>query len=336
MSYQDRYSPHDSQKDHFSPLNWFWRGSLPAGIFAGLRVKIHSTFLLLIALVLFLGPAAWPILDRVVFLAMLLVAVAMHEIGHALVLHKLAAGVGEVILWPLGELSEPPPRRPADAFTLALAGPAINLMVCALAAGALHLFCKATIPLWPQLWTLAPGTATETRFYLWHLYNASASVLLINLLPALPLDAARMLHAGFWSRIGYARAMLATCDAGIATSLTVGAWAIYAAKWWVLSAMVLCLIYSLQRRAQIKLAGLASFEDYDLEVHLPRRHHLGRFLKWRARRQIRREEADSLRLDAILKKITTQGLRSLTWAERRVLRHATDRQRQRESADRPA
>jgi hypothetical protein len=57
--------------------------------------------------------------------------------------------------------------------------------------------------------------------------------------------------------------------------------------------------------------------------------------KWRARRQQKQqalERAEQQQIDAILAKVSAKGMNSLTWLEKRTLRRATERQRQRDLA----
>ena len=51
----------------------------------------------------------------------------------------------------------------------------------------------------------------------------------------------------------------------------------------------------------------------------------------RLRRQAKLEEQEQGKIDVILAKVSAQGMQSLTWTERRTLKRATERQRQRES-----
>lgn len=335
MSYQDRYSSHDSEKGHSSPMGWFWGGSLALFRVAGVTFRIHATLLLLIIMVMLLGAiSGFSLIDRAVFLAMLLVVVAIHQSVQAIATAKIGGYVDDVVLWPLGGLDEGhPPRRPMTAFTIALLGPVSMLATCAASASVLHAVYHIATPL--SVHGLAPSRAThfQVPFYLWYLYLSSYMVLLLNLVPALPLDSGRMLHAVLWSKMGYGRAMLAACTLGVVAAAVVGAYGIYCGEWYIIAAMVLVLFYCLQKRLAVRAAGVSSFDDFDSAVSRPRRHHLSRFVKWQARRQIRQEETETVRVDAILRKIHDRGLKSLTWIERRILRRATSRQREREPSE---
>ena len=67
-------------------------------------------------------------------------ALAIHEIGHAAMASWLGTDRDEVRLWPLGNMVGPSgmPQTP-DHMLVALAGPAINLVVVVVTAVALNL-----------------------------------------------------------------------------------------------------------------------------------------------------------------------------------------------------
>lgn len=122
-------------------------------------------------------------------LAVLLAAsVLAHELGHCLAALRLGLPVRRVRLFLLGGISElsRPPLRPRDEGIIAAAGPAVSVVVTAVAGA-----------LW---WLLEPGglgwlLAVE-------LTVANAAVAVFNLLPGLPLDGGRVLRAVVWSFTG--------------------------------------------------------------------------------------------------------------------------------------
>jgi hypothetical protein len=61
-----------------------------------------------------------------------------------------------------------------------------------------------------------------------------------------------------------------------------------------------------------------------------RKRRVSRRMLRAARIRARREAAERQRLDSILAKVSAQGMASLTWSERRVLRKATEKLRQSE------
>lgn len=122
------------------------------------------------------------------FVAGLLGSVLLHELGHALVSRRLGTGVTGITLELLGgytEMERDAPRPGIEA-AVSLAGPAASLML-ALGAGA----GAAALP----------GESTAARF-LAHLAISNAIIAIFNVLPGLPLDGGRALHAAIWAGTG--------------------------------------------------------------------------------------------------------------------------------------
>ena len=141
-------------------------------------------------------------------------SVLAHELGHCWAASRLGVPVQRVRLFLLGGVSElaRPPLRPRDDALIAAAGPAVSIVVAAVAGGAALVFDGRTAP-----WLLALQLAV-----------ANAVVAAFNLLPGLPLDGGVVLRAGVWALTG--RRGVGTRAAAV-TGLAVGAalvvWGLY-------------------------------------------------------------------------------------------------------------
>ncbi|RZS43454.1 Zn-dependent protease [Herbihabitans rhizosphaerae] len=122
------------------------------------------------------------------FALLLGASVLAHELSHCLVALRLGLPVRRVRLFLLGGLTEVArtPRRPVHEGLVAVAGPAVSV-VLALFSGGLLLVMPDENAVW--LLVLECGLA-------------NAAVAVFNLLPGLPLDGGRMLRAGVWSLTG--------------------------------------------------------------------------------------------------------------------------------------
>ena len=294
MGYQDRHYYRDSQSDRYSPLMWLLTGSVHLFTVSGIRVRDHVALLLFIGLTLLLGgPTGYTFSHRLISMGVLFGVILLHEFGHCFAARKVGGTAEDILLWPLGGLAEAqPPHRPLATFLTVAAGPGVNVLICAFAAVGLWTLGRIMVPTRPGDDFLAQGMNwIEPQFYLWYLYSVSYVLLLFNLLPIYPLDGGQMLQAILWRWMGYGKAMLVSCNIGIGGSILVGGYGIYNGQWLIIMVMVMCLINCIQRRSMIKAAGTWMIDEYDAtEVHRPRRHHLSRYAKWRAKRQIRREE----------------------------------------------
>jgi Zn-dependent protease len=174
--------------------------SIYGGRFLDVEFRIHVAFLFLLTFLL-LFPSAHvldPIaMGRSVALALLaLVSVFLHEMGHVLAAQGMGVPMKGSVLLPLGGvgLADLNPPLAGEMGTLlreirlAAAGPLVNMFV----AGSSGLILTARRPL-AYLWTF-PLVSTDAldRSFFW----INVFLLVVNLLPAFPLDGGRVLR--FW------------------------------------------------------------------------------------------------------------------------------------------
>jgi Zn-dependent protease/predicted transcriptional regulator len=177
--------------------------SFKLGRILGIDVYIHFTFLLLLG---FIGlsqalaggglPAA---ANGMVFFLCLFGCVLLHEYGHALMARRYGIKTRDITLLPIGGLArlERIPEKPAQELVVALAGPAVNVVI---AAGlALGLWLGGY---WQPLTSLSmTGGNTFERLLLANLFLVA-----FNLIPAFPMDGGRVLRAMLAMRLSHVRA----------------------------------------------------------------------------------------------------------------------------------
>jgi Zn-dependent protease len=108
--------------------------SLNIGSVAGTAVRVHVTFLLFLAWIFgvnyFSGgaQAAW---SGLLFIVLLFLCVLLHEIGHIFTARAFGVRTPDVILLPIGGVArlERIPERPSQEFLIAIAGPAVNIVI---------------------------------------------------------------------------------------------------------------------------------------------------------------------------------------------------------------
>src|SRR5246127_3052105 len=110
--------------------------SLPIIRIAGIQLRIHITFLLLIGWLAFGyyaegGSAAAA--ARVVFILLLFVCVVLHEFGHAFAAKAFGINTPDITLLPIGGVArlERMPEEPVQELIIAVAGPAVNVIIAA-------------------------------------------------------------------------------------------------------------------------------------------------------------------------------------------------------------
>ena len=152
------------------------------------------------------------------------VSIVMHELGHAFVARRNGLTVAGIELWALGGITrttESP--SPGVEFRVAAAGPAVTLGVviaCVVAgrviAGSSNFFEVAVAS--------SGARATPALVWLSWLATINALVLVINVVPAFPLDGGRMARAVIWKLTGDRnRATLVTGRVGQVFALAFGA-----------------------------------------------------------------------------------------------------------------
>jgi len=130
-------------------------------------------------------------------------SVVLHELGHAVVARRNGIAITSISLWMFGGMADlrSDPRTPGAEFRIAAAGPAVTLVVVAvsIATGfAIYGGTEFGDGLALQAKSNPPGGAVVLGWFA----NVNAFVLIVNLLPALPLDGGRILRALVWWRTG--------------------------------------------------------------------------------------------------------------------------------------
>src|SRR6266704_3390189 len=170
--------------------------SLPIFRIAGIQLRIHVTFLLLIGWLAFgyyaEGGSAVAA-SRIIFVLLLFLCVVLHEFGHAFAAKAFGINTPDITLLPIGGVArlERMPEEPIQELIIAAAGPAVNLII------AFCLFITGGSFVYP------PTAATSLNDVL---LTINVALVLFNLLPAFPMDGGRVLRALLATRLSYARA----------------------------------------------------------------------------------------------------------------------------------
>jgi len=185
-------------------------GSIQLGRIWGIPVRIHITFLALVAIIgvegyLKGGGLAEAGLSMLLIVA-LFACVTLHELAHSLVARSYGVRVESITLLPLGGIAamQEMPRQPHEEAVMAIAGPMASVLIATLLGAVIH-FTGYTGPVthYGQPWlTMLMGT--------------NVAIAIFNLIPAFPMDGGRVLRAVLAHYIGLVRAT------GIAVSLGQG------------------------------------------------------------------------------------------------------------------
>src|SRR5690242_11286294 len=112
------------------PMRWSYR----IGVVAGTEIKVHVTFLLIVAWWALIGyNEAGPsgALVRALALLALFACILLHEFGHILMARRFGVRTPGVILLPIGGVArlERIPDEPRQELLIAIAGPAVTVAI---------------------------------------------------------------------------------------------------------------------------------------------------------------------------------------------------------------
>jgi Zn-dependent protease/CBS domain-containing protein len=174
--------------------------SISLGRIAGVEIGLNWSWLIVFGLIFMsltaaVFPAQNPGLSDSSYLAMGFVAallffgsILLHELGHALQARREGIEIEGITLWLFGGVARFNGmfESPGAEFRIAIAGPAVTLVLAAVLIG---------------LGSLAelPSAVEGVVFWLGYI---NVVLLAFNLLPAQPLDGGRVLHSALWALRG--------------------------------------------------------------------------------------------------------------------------------------
>lgn len=186
------------------------------GDIAGIGVYIHWSFWLLPAWILLsAGGGLAGALSSVLFVFAIFGCVVLHELGHALMARQFKVGTRDITLYPIGGVAslERIPKRPSQELAIALAGPAVNVIIAAILFALLVVVGVGTQGLF---FSVAGGS------FLVNLLVVNIALVVFNMLPAFPMDGGRVLRAFLAMQLPYVRATEIAVRVGQAVAIILG------------------------------------------------------------------------------------------------------------------
>jgi len=196
-------------------MKWSWK----IGTFSGIDVFIHATFLLIIGWV---GLSYWMqthtvagTMVGIIFTLLLFLFVVLHEFGHALTARHYGVRTRDITLYPIGGIArlERMPDKPIQEFWVALAGPAVNLVLGSLLLLGLLLTGSFKLPL---------DLSLTSGSFVTRLMVVNFTLAIFNLIPAFPMDGGRVLRALLAMRMEYVSATQIAAYIGQGLALVFG------------------------------------------------------------------------------------------------------------------
>lgn len=325
--------------------------SLPLGIWFGARVRLSIFFLLIAPIICHrLGDLRVGLVTS----GLLLLSVLLHEFGHVLAARMTGGDGDEIVAAPFGGLV---PCRPdqllnSQLWTLA-GGPLVNFGLCLLSlAGGLHqtgYLASALSPFeFPEL-SLTGGFSEAVTPLLVLLFKVNWLLLVINVLPALPLDGGRLLQQVLSQRFDEVVARGIVSSIGMLTGALLLLGGMFAGNAWVVALGAVLMLFNPQESLppnELEDSEEDSFLGYDFsegytsfERSAPLQNEddepgvIGRWKNQREEDRRRRQEEEDRameeKLDRLLEKLHAQGEGALSAAEKRQLQDISARLRNR-------
>jgi Zn-dependent protease len=325
-----------------NPLFW----SFSIGTWFQTRIRVHWFLPVAVAWLLF--NFGWALGGAVA--GVLIVTVLLHEFSHIAMARTLGIDGDEILLWPLGGLAFTGGGSPRQQFLISAAGPFCNLLICLAVLYpvltsdyALRCFNPLMLPVTAEEFVRQPwlGLALLT-------FTISWVLLLMNLVPAMPLDGGQMARSALVLRLGN---MIGT-EASIRLAMIAGMLVALAAmlllgNTFLVGLGFFLLLYAVLEHQQSQMPEQVddSFMGYDFsqgytsleksqESEPAPQAQPGFFERWkkrreeaRARREAERDQQAAEQLDILLAKVHEHGLQSLSESEKRTLKQASDRLR---------
>jgi len=251
------------------------KSSVQIGKIIGIPIRIHFTFLIILALfawsfstdsvalfgfIIGYGALSLDLTVKIIlgiFLAVFLfVCVILHEIGHSYLTQRYGYKISGITLFIFGGVSqaEEIPRNPKMELKIASIGPGISILLGILFY-VFYLFINdlgTSLDL--QIMSITIGTLA--------FYNVLLG--LFNLIPAFPIDGGRILRSVLASRIEYGRATKIASNVGKGFAVAMAVFGIFFNIWLVLIAVFVYIGASEEDKSLHISIALESFKVKDL------------------------------------------------------------------------
>ncbi len=168
--------------------------SLYLGKIAGIKLFVHWTFMIIVIWIFWMyyriDNSIQQGLEGVFFILALFACVTLHELGHALTARRYKIQTKNITLLPIGGLAqlERMPEKPYQELWVALAGPAVNVVIASILFIVLYYTGNIPTEITTEEQVLSLGIGFK-------LLIANVILAVFNLIPAFPMDGGRVLRA---------------------------------------------------------------------------------------------------------------------------------------------
>ncbi|MDX2267593.1 MAG: site-2 protease family protein [Bryobacter sp.] len=151
-------------------------GSIRLFVISGIPVRLHFSFLILIAFLAFLSFSGKDALMEALVILTLFGCVILHELGHAMVARLYGVRTLEIVMFLIGGVARlERAMKPREELWVALAGPAVNIFIAASLFGLQSVLGNSN--------------------FLSEVMMLNLGLAAFNMLPAFPMDGGRVLRS---------------------------------------------------------------------------------------------------------------------------------------------
>ena len=330
-----------SMNQRENPL--FWSVSLGSWFSTDVRVSWYFPLLWLVFVIKF-GFAYGSAIEGV-----LLVSVLLHEFGHVFGARQTGGQADEILIWPLGGLAfVQPARNFRSQFLTVAAGPFVNLAIC---AATLPQVLSTTyssscwnpfvLPIPAELFGKEPLSDLMVITF-----SLNWMALVLNLVPALPLDGGQMVRAILSARMGPFAGAEWAAKVSIVAAICLGLIGVFAKElMWLFGLGIFLVLMAMQELQRIQFGEMVEDSEFgydfsqgytSLERSAPatQEPRVSIWQRWkrqreeeRRRKETQQEQEAEAQLDAILAKLHAGGMTGLSPHEKRILERASAKYR---------
>lgn len=230
----------------------------------GIGTYVHWSFWLLLLYIAFVAApgGAVTMLFSVALICAVFGCVVLHELGHALMARRFGIRTHDIYLYPIGGVArlERMPTNPVQELLIALAGPAVNVVIAFILFAILG-FKSAIMPTAETFSSVAPTLVGEIET----LAVINVGLVLFNLLPAFPMDGGRVLRALLGMKFSYLQATEIAATVGKYMAILMGLYGLFSGGNFLLVMLAIFVFVSgQQERMMVRMRyapGYSPFQE---------------------------------------------------------------------------
>lgn len=249
-------------------------GSFKIFSWLGIPVYLHWTFALIFVYALWhshnAGLDSLETLWIIGLFLSLFVCVLLHEFGHAIAAKKYGVPTRDIVLMPIGGVArlEKMPEKPIQEFVVAIAGPAVNVVIAVSLFVGMGLFSEGYLPdmladaiqqdIGYDVLTQSGQVISPVLHFTIKLAVTNVALVIFNMLPAFPMDGGRVFRSLLSMWIGRPKATKIAAWLGQAIALMLIMLGLWGGDF-MLSVLGLFVIYAARtENSQVQTENLLS------------------------------------------------------------------------------